>query len=78
MNLYSFLELEMLVNPFIDQIEQQKKYIKSNLEGQVESRRLCPILKRWSLDNGGMDLNLTDWESLLKDGDNPSDPIGLF
>ena len=58
----------------INQIEQQKKYIKSTLNIKLKVIGLSNS-KKMVLDKSG--INLKDWNSILNNGDK-SDPIGFF
>ena len=58
----------------INQIEQQKKYIKTNLKIKLKVIGLSNS-KKMTLEKDGIDLK--DWDSILKNGEK-SDPIGFF
>ena len=58
----------------INQIEQQKKYIKTNLKIKLKVIGLSNS-KKMTLEKDGIDLK--DWNSILKNGEK-SDPIGFF
>jgi aspartokinase/homoserine dehydrogenase 1 len=58
----------------IDQIAQQKKYIKSTLKINIKVVGLSNSKKMVFDDNG---INLSNWETLLKDGQ-PTEPMAFF
>jgi len=58
----------------LDQIKQQKKYIKSTFNINLKVVALSNSKTMVFDDNG---LNLTNWESLLKDGQ-PTEPMAFF
>jgi aspartokinase/homoserine dehydrogenase 1 len=58
----------------LDQIKQQKKYIKSTFNINLKVVAMSNSKTMVFDDNG---LNLTNWESLLKDGQ-PTEPMAFF